>query len=69
MTTTMTKNQTRTSVQSQTGLDSISQNSVVAMAGVSALIGLWAAACFVGAMVSGGPLALVKGFVSAISGM
>lgn len=67
--TTLTRAQTRTSTQAQTGLDSVSKGSVAAMAGVSALIGLWAAACFVGAMVSSGPLSLVKGWFSAITGM
>lgn len=67
--TTLTRTQTRTRTQTQTGLDSISKGSVAAMGGVSALIGLWATACFVGAMVSGGPLSLIKGFVSAITGI
>lgn len=68
--TTQTRTQTRTRAQTQTGLDSISTGSVAAMGGVSALIGLWAAACFVGAMMSGGgPLALAKGWFSAITGM
>ena len=70
MTTTMTKTQTRTSVQTQTGLDSISKGSVAVMGGISALIGLWAAACFVGAMISGGgPLSLAQSWFSAITGI
>lgn len=69
--TTLTRTRTRTgtSTQTQSGLDSVSRGSVAAMGGVSALIGLWAAACFVGAMVSSGPLSLAKGFFSAVTGM
>ena len=64
---TLTRIQTRT--QTQAGLDSVSKGSVAAMGGISALIGLWAVACFAGAMVSSGPLGLVKGWVSAVTGM
>ena len=69
MTTTMTKTQTRTNTQTQTGLDSISKGSLAAMGGISALIGVWAAACFIGATISGGPFELVKNFFQAITGM
>jgi len=55
----VTKNRTRTSTQTQTGLDSISEGSIAVIGGTSALIGLWSAACFVGAMISdSGPLGL-----------
>jgi len=68
--TTLTRTQTRTNIQVQTGLDSLSKSSVVAMGALSALIGLWAATCFVGALIGGGgQLSLVQSWVSAISGI
>jgi hypothetical protein len=36
---------------------------------VSTLVGLWAVACFVGALLAtGGPLALAKAWISAVTG-
>ena len=37
--------------------------------GASLLIGLWAAACFLGALVSTGPVGLIKGYFAAVTGM
>jgi hypothetical protein len=46
-----------------------SRGTMGAMAAVPALIGLWAAACFVSAMISsGGPLGLAKNWFSAVGG-
>ena len=70
--TALTKNreQVRTQETSQTGLDTISRGTIAAMGGVSALVGIWAAACFVGALFSvGGPLELAKSWFQAITGM
>lgn len=67
--TTLTKTQTKASEQTQVGLDSVSKTSIGVMGGISALIGLWAAACFVGALISDGPLGLIKGWFAAITGM
>lgn len=54
----------------QAGLDTVSKSSLAIMGGISAMIGLWAAAAFVGAMfVAGGPFELVKSWFSAITGM
>lgn len=40
------------------------------MGGVSALIALWAAACFVGGLISaGGPVGLAFGWFKAITGL
>jgi len=48
----------------------MSRGAVRALALVGGLVALWAAACVVGAMVSaGGPLALVKGWFSAVMGL
>jgi hypothetical protein len=65
-------NKSRTQVQvndqSQT-LDATSKVTVALFGGVAALIGLWAVACFAGALVTAGPLALIKGYFSAITGL
>ncbi|MBU0483217.1 MAG: hypothetical protein KKB30_01720 [Proteobacteria bacterium] len=56
-------------VNTQTGLDTVSKGSVVVMGLVSATIGLWATACFIGAMITGGgPLQLAQSWFSAITG-
>ena len=53
---------------SNAAVDSLSRATMMTMAGVSGLVGLWATACLVGAIVTNGPLGLVNGFVSAILG-
>lgn len=35
---------------------------------LSALIGIWAVSCLVGALISAGPLQVVKGYITAITG-
>ena len=68
----LTKQRQRVQVgeQSQAGLDVFSTGSIAVMAGVSALVGIWAAACFVGALISsGGPLAMAYGWFRAVSGL
>ncbi|MDH5523713.1 MAG: hypothetical protein OEY01_06930 [Desulfobulbaceae bacterium] len=54
-----------------TGIDSLSKGVVISMGVVSAIIGLWAVACLVGAMLSSNstPLAMVSNWVHAITGM
>ncbi|OKY76521.1 MAG: hypothetical protein BM485_04645 [Desulfobulbaceae bacterium DB1] len=48
----------------------VSKGVVIALGTAPALIGIWAAACFVGGLVaSGGPIGMVKSWFSAISGM
>ncbi len=67
---TKTRKQVRTSEYAQESLDSISRGSIAVMGGISALIGLWAAACFVSALFgSGGLLALTKSWFQAVTGM
>ncbi|MBU0483218.1 MAG: hypothetical protein KKB30_01725 [Proteobacteria bacterium] len=65
-------NKTRTNVNAiatsttETGIN-VAAKGVFAVAGTaSAIIGLWAAACFVGAIASVGPLGLIKSWFSAI---
>jgi len=53
---------------SKAAIDSLSRATMMTMAGISGLVGLWAAACIVGAIVTNGPLGLVQGFVSALIG-
>ena len=53
---------------STAAIDSLSRASMMTMAGISGLVGLWAAACIVGAIVTNGPLGLIQGFVSALLG-
>lgn len=70
--TTLTKTRTKVQVKAdeQVGIDSLSKGSLAVMGGISALIGIWAAACFVGALITGGgPLAMATGWFSAITGM
>lgn len=68
-TTSLAKTRTRTEVHAGEK-STISQRALVAMAVPSALVGLWAAACLVSAMVSnGGPLGLVRIWFQAITGI
>jgi hypothetical protein len=67
--TTMTKTRVGSQVQTETAFDVVGKGTVAVMGGISVLVGLWAVACFVGAMVaSGGPLALVQSWISAVTG-
>ncbi|MBU0968869.1 MAG: hypothetical protein KKA54_21125 [Proteobacteria bacterium] len=70
--TTLTKNRQRvqTGAQTQEGLDTITRSGISLMGGVSALIGLWAAACFIGGLISaGGPVELAYSWFKAIAGL
>jgi hypothetical protein len=65
---TKTKQQARENTR--TGLDTVSTTTVAVMGTVSAVIGLWALATLVSAMVnSGGLLGLARGWFQAVSGM
>lgn len=64
------KSQSQVKVTDQSSaLDSTSKVTVALIGGVAALIGLWAVACFAGAIVSVGPLGLLKGFFAAVTGL
>ena len=68
--TALVKTRTRANAQTETNLDQISRGSLAVMGGLSALIGLWAVACFVGAMITGGgPLAVAASWFQAVAGM
>ncbi len=50
-------------------VDSVSRVTLTGMAIVSALVGIWAAACLVSAFVLSGPGEMIRGFISAVSGV
>ena len=66
----LTNTKTRTSVDTKVNTqDTISKAAVYTTTGAAALIGLWAAACFVGALVSEGPIGLFTGWFKAVAGI
>ncbi|MBU0481380.1 MAG: hypothetical protein KKG47_09775 [Proteobacteria bacterium] len=63
------KSQTRTQTSSKSAVDSVSRGSIITMGVASGVVGLWAAACLVSAMIgSGGPISLIKSWFSAVGG-
>jgi len=62
------KSQTQVKVNDQ-ALDATGKVTVALFGGAATLIGLWAVACFVGAIVTAGPLGVIKGYFSAVTGM
>ena len=65
--TTLTR--TRVNDQAQVGAE-VSKGAIATVGVASALIGLWAVACFVGGMLaSGGPLAVCRAWISAVTGI
>ncbi|MBU0730302.1 MAG: hypothetical protein KKE17_02995 [Proteobacteria bacterium] len=69
MTNIRTQTTTGAHANTQAGIDTISKGAIAVMGGTSALIGLWAATCFVAAVVSNGPLAMTKAWFTAVAGM
>ncbi len=69
--TTNIKTQVRTGTRENVSVsDEISKAGVYTLAVASAAIGVWGLACFVGGLIaSGGPLAFVGSWFSAVSGM
>lgn len=60
----------RKAEQAVSGLDTFAKGSISVMGGISALIALWAAACFIGGMISaGGPVQLAFDWFKAVSGL
>lgn len=62
------KTRSTTKVDSATGIDTLSRVSLISMGVASGLIGLWAVAAMVGAVMSNGIGGVVSGFVSALVG-
>ena len=67
--TTNIKTQSKTTESSNTAVDSVSRSSIITMGVASGLVGLWAVACLVSAMVDSGPIELIKNWFSAVMGM
>ena len=62
------KTQSATNVNTTSGIDTISRASLLSMGAASGLIGVWAIACMVGAVMTTGVGGVVSGFVSALVG-
>ena len=62
---------TRTQVKdtSKSSIDSVSRASLIAMGGVSALVGIWAIVAFASALFQTGPVEMFKGFITAMIGV
>lgn len=62
---------TRTRATAQTAADiDVSKGALTTLGVASALVGLWAVACFVGALLaSGGPIALARAWLTAVTGV
>lgn len=56
---------TQTAVGSDTG----SKGAVMVTGFAASVVGIWAAACFVGAVVNSGPIGMLQGWFSAVAGM
>ncbi|OGR00659.1 MAG: hypothetical protein A2511_05300 [Deltaproteobacteria bacterium RIFOXYD12_FULL_50_9] len=66
MNTNMTATKTTTLVTTQVGIDTVTKASITIMGATSALIGLWAVGCMISAMISVGPISLVKAWFTAL---
>ena len=63
------KGQTQVKVNTHVHAD-LSTGAIAAATSIPALIGLWAVTCFVGGMVaSGGPMAMIQSFFTAVTGL
>ena len=66
---TATINKTNTKTITRDNENTVGKATIVMFGGASMIVGVWAAACFVGAIVSAGPTGLVRGFISAVTGV
>ena len=70
-----TQVQAKTKVQTNTKADTraqaeVSKGAMFAVTSIPTLIGVWAAACFVGGLVaSGGPVSMAQSFFTAVTGL
>jgi hypothetical protein len=63
-------NKTNTRVQENVqAIDVAGKATVALFGGASLLIGLWAVASFAAALISAGPIGLIKAYFSAVTGM
>ena len=63
------KTQSKVTESSNTAVDSVSRSSIITMGVASGLVGLWAVACLISAMVDSGPIELIKNWFGAAAGM
>ena len=61
-------NKTNTQVKVNV-VETAERTTITLFGGASLLIGLWAVACFAGALVTSGPVGLIKAYFSAVTGM
>ncbi|MBU0485778.1 MAG: hypothetical protein KKB30_14845 [Proteobacteria bacterium] len=68
MNSTLTQIKTGTSAvaTTETGIDVAAKGTFAVVGGAAVIIGLWAAACFIAALVNAGPLGLVKSWFVAV---
>ena len=62
------KVRTKSQVRTEAKVDA-SRTTLLATGVAASVVGLWAAACFVSALVTSGPVELVSGFASALLGV
>jgi hypothetical protein len=68
MTTTI-KTKSKVTESSNTAVDSVSRSSIITMGVASGLVGLWAVACLISAMVDSGPIEMIRNWFGAVLGM
>ncbi|MBU0673889.1 MAG: hypothetical protein KJ950_04530 [Proteobacteria bacterium] len=69
MTATITKTNVNVHANTISAVDTVSKASLVVMSAFSGMVGLWAATCFIGAVISSGPVGMIKGLTAALTGM
>ncbi len=62
------RNTTRTETRTEAGYEA-SKFGVSVVMGMSALIGIWGLACMIGGLASNGVGGMLKGYISAVTGM
>ncbi len=66
---TATINKTNVKTSTKANENTFGKATIVMFGGASMVVGVWAAACFVGAIVSAGPVGVVRGFITAVTGV
>lgn len=63
------KTRVQAKTESTSGIDTLSKTSIALMASVSASIGIWSVVCFSAALFTNGPVGMVKGALTAVTGI
>ena len=66
---TATINKTNVKTSAKANENTFGKATIAMFGGVAIVTGAWATACFVGAIVSNGPIGLVQGFITAVTGI